>query len=219
MASHSDIKTPGDAKEIPTPEELKEAFAVEIYDHLGNKKRLGDLIEGKRSILIFTRHFWCLNCQAYVRIISEKIPPSRMPLNTQIIIIGNGSYQPIDTYAANTASEYPIYTDPTCRLHKILKFKSGLKEAGQGEEKKDYMKDAGTAMSRVFGGIKGALGNLQHTPYIGPKALNGGELIISADGACEYIYRMQNTVDHTSVSELASMIGIAPDNAEPVEAN
>lgn len=42
------------------------------------------------------------------------------------------------------------------------------------------MKDAGTAMSRIFGGIKGALGNLQHTPYIGPKALNGGELIISS---------------------------------------
>ncbi len=42
------------------------------------------------------------------------------------------------------------------------------------------MQDAGTAMSRIFGGIKGALGNIQHTPYIGPKALNGGEVIISA---------------------------------------
>jgi hypothetical protein len=97
-----------------------------------------------------------------------------------VIIVGNGSYQPIDTYASTTASAYPIYTDPTCQLHKILKFKSGLKEAGDGEAKKDYMKDAGTAMSRIFGGIKGALGNLQHTPYIGPKALNGGELIISS---------------------------------------
>ena len=61
-----------------------------------------------------------------------------------------------------------------------MKFKSGLKEAGEGEAKKDYMKDAGTAMSRIVGGIKGALGNLQHTPYIGPKSLNGGELIISS---------------------------------------
>lgn len=49
-----------------------------------------------------------------------------------------------------------------------------------GEDKKDYMQDAGTAMSRIFGGIKGALGNLQHTSYIGPKALNGGEVIIGA---------------------------------------
>lgn len=96
-----------------------------------------------------------------------------------VIVIGNGSYQPIDTYASASASSYPIYTDPTCQLHQILKFKSGLKEAGEGEEKRDYMKDAGTAMNRIFGGIKGALGNLQHTMYIGPKALNGGELIIS----------------------------------------
>lgn len=35
-------------------------------------------------------------------------------------------------------------------------------------------------MSRVLGGIKGAMGNLQHTPYIGPKSLNGGEVIIAA---------------------------------------
>lgn len=61
-----------------------------------------------------------------------------------------------------------------------MKFKSALKEQEAGVEKKDYMQSAGTAMSRVFGGIKGALGNLQHTAYIGPKALNGGEVVVSA---------------------------------------
>lgn len=106
-------------------------------------------------------------------------PDSRLTLQL-VLIIGNGSYQPIDTYASTTSSAYPIYTDPTCNLHKIFKFKSALKEGGGDEEKRDYMQDAGTAMSRVFGGIRGALGNLQHTMYIGPKALNGGELIISS---------------------------------------
>lgn len=144
-----------------------------------------------------------------------------------VIVIGNGSYQPIDTYANTTSSAYPIYTDPTCRLHKIFKFNSALKEQGDGETKRDYMQDAGSAMSRVFGGIKGALGNLQHTAYIGPKALNGGEVIIAAgtfksamlnillntidvssDGKCEYMNRMQNTVDHTNVSELVDLIGV-----------
>jgi hypothetical protein len=146
-----------------------------------------------------------------------------------VIIVGNGSYQPIDTYASTTSSAYPIYTDPTCRLHKILKFKSALKEQNDGEEKKDYMQDAGTAMSRIVGGIKGALGSLHHVSYIGPKSLNGGEVIIAAgthvdhgifealrsadnhaDGSCEYMYRMQNTVDHTNVADLAKLIGIQP---------
>ncbi|KAF2621106.1 hypothetical protein BU25DRAFT_355094 [Macroventuria anomochaeta] len=196
------------AQALPTSDELKEAFQVEVYDRAGDKKALGDLIQGKRLVLIFTRHFWCLNCQAYVRAISEKIPHSKLPPNTQIKIIGNGSYQPIDTYATTTSSVYPIYTDPICRLHKILKFKSALKEQEDGEEKKDYMQNAGTPMSRIFGGIKGALCNLQHTAYIGPKALNGGEVIIAADGTCEYMHRMQNTVDHTNVAELADLIGI-----------
>ena len=30
------------------------------------------------------------------------------------------------------------------------------------------------------GGIKGALGNLQHVNSVGPKALNGGEVVLSA---------------------------------------
>ncbi|KAJ4985197.1 hypothetical protein SVAN01_09333 [Stagonosporopsis vannaccii] len=202
--------TTGDeATVMPSTDEIQEALNMEVFDHMGDKKSLGDLIEGKRSVLIFTRHFWCLNCQAYVRAISEQIPPSKLPPNNQILIIGNGSYQPIDTYASTSSSAYPIYTDPTCRLHKVFKFKSALKEAVNDEGKKDYMQNAGTAISRVFGGIKGALGHLQHTPHIGPKALNGGEIIIAADGRCEYIYRMQNTVDHTNVAELARIIGVA----------
>ncbi|KAF3050146.1 hypothetical protein E8E11_010019 [Didymella keratinophila] len=195
---------------LPTSNELQEALNVEVYDRVGEKQPLGDIIKGKRSVLIFTRHFWCLNCQAYVRIISEKLPPSSLPANTQILIISNGSYQPIDTYAKTTSSAYPIYTDPTCRLHKIFKFKSALKEQGYGEEKKDYMKDAGTAMNRVFGGIKAALGDIRNTPYIGPKAQNGGEVIIAAEGTCEYMCRMQNTVDHTNVADLVQIVGATP---------
>jgi hypothetical protein len=87
------------------------------------------------------------------------------------------------------------------------------------------MRDAGSTTARIWGGIKGALGHLEHVNYVGPKALNGGEVLVSAgewswprwfcgflltgiDGECEYIYRMQNTVDHTNVSKLAEMVGV-----------
>jgi hypothetical protein len=33
-------------------------------------------------------------------------------------------------------------------------------------------------------------------------------LLTGIDGECEYIYRMQNTVDHTNVSKLAEMVGV-----------
>ncbi|CAA9957106.1 AhpC-TSA-2 domain containing protein [Pyrenophora teres f. maculata] len=170
------------ARTLPAVEELAQALKVEVYDREGKTKTLGELADGKRTVLVFTRHF--------------------------LLIIGNGSYQPIDTYATNSSSAYPIYTDPTLRLHSLFKFKSALKEGKAGDEQRDYMRNEGSAMSRVWGGIKGTLGTLQHVTYVGPKALNGGEVILSADGQCEYMYRMQNTVDHTNVSELARLIGV-----------
>ncbi|KAI4947466.1 hypothetical protein J4E91_006820 [Alternaria rosae] len=165
----------------PTAEELSEALKVDVYDREGKTKTLGELVKGQRTVLVFTRHFF--------------------------LIIGCGSYQPIDTYATNSSSKYPIYTDPSLRLHKLFQFKSNLAEGKAGDEQRDYMRNAGSAMSRIFGGIKGALGNLQHVNSVGPKALNGGEVVLSADGECEYMYRMQNTVDHTNISELAKLIG------------
>jgi len=149
----------------------------------------------------------CLNCQAYLRSLSSSIPPANLPPNTQILVIGCGSYQPIDTYAQKSSSLYPIYTDPTRRLHSIFKFKSNLAEGPGGDQQKDYMRNAGSTVARLWGGIWAALGNVQHANYVGPKALNGGEVLLSADGQCEYIYRMQNTTDHTNISELAILIG------------
>lgn len=141
-----------------------------------------------------------------MRCLSESIPPANLPPKTQskflplkyfltsstnhrtpsvpVLVIGCGSHQPIDTYAARSASQYPIYTDPTLRLHAIFKFKSNLAEGKSGDEKRDYMRSAGSAMSRVWGGVKGALGHLEHVNYVGPKALNGGEVLVSAGELC-----------------------------------
>lgn len=41
----------------PSPEELAEAFKIDVYDAEGKTHPLGDLVKGKRSILIFTRHY------------------------------------------------------------------------------------------------------------------------------------------------------------------
>jgi hypothetical protein len=203
-----------------TRDELSQALEVEVYDRTGKTETLGTLIKGKRSVLIFVRHF----CKS----LSMKIPtawqtraigtnPARvlelssvrtvykllntpfkitrkhskcvvpsfplilfLTMTAPVLIIGCGSFQPIDTYATSSSSRYTIYTDPTRRLHSILKFNSCLAEEKGGEEKRDYMRDAGSTMARIWGGIKGAMGHLEHTSYIGPKSLNGGEVVIGA---------------------------------------
>lgn len=75
-----------------------------------------------------------------------------------------------------------------------------------------------------MGGVRGALGDIGNISNVGPKSQNGGEVIINSGecsftrsdrgrvdpytgGECEYIYRMQNTVDHTSLADLAGLLG------------
>ena len=100
--------------------------------------------------------------------------------------MGCGSYQPIDTYIEASSSAYPIYTDPTQRLHKILKFKWTLAQGESGEGQRDYMRTAGSTMTRIWGGIKGAVSHMEHVNYVGPKSLNGGEIVLSAGGSCNF---------------------------------
>ncbi|KAI8942919.1 hypothetical protein NX059_000958 [Plenodomus lindquistii] len=164
----------------PTAEELSQVLKVDVFDRDGAACSLGQLIEGKRTALIFIRHFGCLSCQAYVRCISASIPPARLQPSNQILIIGCGSYRPINTYIETTSSLYPIYTDPSRQLHSLCRFKSNLSMGVTGDEQRDYMRNAGSAMSRIWGGITYQLGNLQHLNDMGPKSLNGGELILSA---------------------------------------
>jgi hypothetical protein len=49
------------ARALPTLDELAGAFRIEVYDKIGERRPLGDLIKGKRSVLIFTRHFCISN--------------------------------------------------------------------------------------------------------------------------------------------------------------
>jgi hypothetical protein len=45
------------ARTLPTADELSQAFAVEVYDGEGKTKKLGELVQGQKSILVFIRHF------------------------------------------------------------------------------------------------------------------------------------------------------------------
>lgn len=144
---------------------------------------------------------------------------------TAVLIIGCGTYHPIEAYETKSASPYPIYTNPDLSLYQLFEFKSTLAGEAKGEPVRDYMQGLGSSGSRIWGGLKGALSDLGNVSNVGPKSQNGGEVIVSpgqflhtpvelmadwnpsrTDGQCEYIYRMQNTVDHTNLSELRTLL-------------
>lgn len=37
------------------------------------------------------------------------------------------------------------------------------------------------------------------------------------DGKCEYMYRMQNTVDHTNIADLARIVGVSTEQHRQAE--
>jgi hypothetical protein len=62
------------ARVLSSSDELQEALQVEVHDRVGEKRPLGDIIEGKRSVLIFTRHF----CMSNLCVRLLKIDPPLM---------------------------------------------------------------------------------------------------------------------------------------------
>jgi hypothetical protein len=132
----------------------------------------------------------CKNCQAYVRRIGEAVPPSSLSDDTQgtsvsytvlisVLIIGCGSYQPIEQYITSTSSPYPVYANPSLSLYKAFEFKSSFTDKAKDDPEKDYMVGQGSTVSRVLGGVKSALGDLGNFGNQGPMAQNGGEVIMT----------------------------------------
>ncbi|RXK38365.1 hypothetical protein M231_04407 [Tremella mesenterica] len=165
---------------LPSPVTWDKVRQSEVFDKEGNKIIFGDLVKDKRMVVIFIRHFWCGNCQAYTSQLGQQIPPSSLPSGTSIIIIGCGSYQPIQAYQDLTNSPYPIYANPSLSLYTALQFSSKLAGSKKGEEK-EYEKDLGGLLSRTWTSLKNGPGkNFGHVGSVGPKSQNGGEMIVEA---------------------------------------
>jgi hypothetical protein len=52
---------------LPTPKDLEEARSHDVVDQDGKEVKLGDLIAGKKAVLIFVRH-WCESYQVVVHL-------------------------------------------------------------------------------------------------------------------------------------------------------
>jgi hypothetical protein len=144
------------------------------------------------------------------------------------VIIGCGEYKPLKSYISDlritpsTPFPYPIYAHPSLTLHKSLGFGSNLGYSKPGEEKA-YEANLGGVIKRTITAIKvGPMAHIGDVMTVGPKAQNGGEMILEAgelflrcglgladklDGTCPFLHRMIHTADHTELDVLAKEIG------------
>ncbi|KAF8467338.1 AhpC/TSA antioxidant enzyme-domain-containing protein [Kalaharituber pfeilii] len=204
MAGPSQVtSTAPPSEDHPSPEALKTAGDIPIFDAQGNQAPFKSLYEspGEGDVLtmiIFIRHFYCSACQAYVTALSQTIPAND---KKKIIIIGCGSHTLIPNYATETHCPYPIFAEPTQKLHATL----GLARTLAPGKKPEYLKDAG-----MLGLIKKSV--VQGLTWGG--AFKGGDIqqvggeFLFVGGECVWCHRMKTTADHVEVSELKKVMGI-----------
>jgi hypothetical protein len=132
--SKSNLQTPSDSEltldtnnTLPTPTILSKIQSLLVLDRTGKSHPFSSLHTGphvpRRVLIIFVRHFFCGNCQEYLRTLSAAITPEsllRLPISTSIAVVGCGDPGLIDMYASATGCPFEIYADPTRRLYDEL---------------------------------------------------------------------------------------------------
>ncbi|KAK2022998.1 hypothetical protein LX32DRAFT_645015 [Colletotrichum zoysiae] len=113
--------------DLPTPQILKKIENYVVLDRHGKSHSFKSLYTGRnvarRVLVIFVRHFFCGNCQEFLRTLSESITPDALlglPISTFIAVVGCGNPGLIDMYLEETGCPFPVYTDPTRRLFDTL---------------------------------------------------------------------------------------------------
>ncbi|KAF9882204.1 hypothetical protein CkaCkLH20_00240 [Colletotrichum karsti] len=144
---------------LPTPETLKKIENYVVLDRHGKSHPFKDLYTGRnvarRVLIIFVRHFFCGNCQEFLRSLSESITPDALlglPMSTFIAVVGCGNPGLIDMYLQETGCPFPVYTDPTRRLFEKL----GMTRTLALGERPAYMRKSmlKSAAESVFQGLK-----------------------------------------------------------------
>lgn len=129
--------------ELPSLEHIKKLDDFVVLDKHGKSHTFKSLHSGanvaRRVLIIFVRHFFCGNCQEYLRMLSDTITPEsllKLPVSTVIAVIGCGDPSLIDFYAHETGCQFPIYTDPQRSLFKEL----GMTQTWEMGAKPTYMR-------------------------------------------------------------------------------
>ncbi|CZR53467.1 uncharacterized protein PAC_03345 [Phialocephala subalpina] len=129
--SEPELDFAGDVKtdnKLPSLKTLKRIENLPVLDEDGKTVLFKNLYTGpnvaRRVMVIFIRHFFCGNCQEYIRTLTRShISPSsllRLPTPTSLIVIGHGDPSLIPMYRAETSCPFPIFADPTKKLYDEL---------------------------------------------------------------------------------------------------
>ncbi|KAL8310437.1 hypothetical protein RB597_010323 [Gaeumannomyces tritici] len=193
---------PVSSQPVPDEKILGESYALPVLTQDGKATPFGEIAIPKDdgiTLVIFVRHFFCSCDQEYIRSLPPHLTPDvlyTLPSGpARLVVIGCGDPSRIRPYIAETSCEFPIFTDPTCRLHEKLQMKRWLGISS----KPSYMQHSllrliiSSATQMIWSGFGAFKG--------GDYSQNGGEWIFRA-GKCVWVHRMETVSDHMPAEEL-----------------
>ncbi|KAL8796563.1 MAG: hypothetical protein Q9182_007355 [Xanthomendoza sp. 2 TL-2023] len=199
----------------PRRKDLEKVADVPVLDKDGKPHAFKSLYtptnnERSRTLIIFIRHFFCGNCQEYLRSLSTSITPetlNKLSPPIDIRIVGCGQPDLIPMYLRETECPYPIYADPSKKLYAELGMTRTL---NLGPKAPQYMQySLPSAMVRAgYQVLKAGRSAFKGGDYWQV----GGEFIFE-DGHVTWCHRMKNTRDHAEVPEIRRQLGL--DGARP----
>ncbi|KAJ8082192.1 hypothetical protein AAF712_001821 [Marasmius tenuissimus] len=190
------------------PDVLQKASELEVFGPDGERVKFGTLFANRKTVVVFTRHFFCGSCQAYVRQLSAVPVETLDRAGVEVVIIGCGDWQAIAHYATSTGFLGKMYAEPTRELYHALGMDiETLATTPTNQEKRSYI--VGSAPKRVLTSLwEGPLKNPSLIGKQGHFSQLGGDFVLGPGNQCSYAHIMQHTEDHVEVAELMNQAGV-----------
>lgn len=197
--------------ELPSHETIRKIQNYILLDRDGKTRPFKSLYSGsnvaRRVLIIFVRHFFCGNCQEFLRSLSEAVTPDsllRLPVSTFIAVVGCGDPSLIDMYVTETNCPFPVYTDPTRSLFQAL----GMTSTHDVGTKPAYMRKSMTRA--LMDSVGQAIKQIPNGNFLkfGDQRQVGGEFLFEPQDI--------STPVTTPTEEVANPLGAFDDHAEAV---
>ena len=195
-------------QKLPTRKQIGAVAALPVLDADHKSIPFKSLYEGKnRVLIIFVRHFFCGQCQEFLRTLSDSVTPENLlslPTPTELIVIGCGQPELISYYKEQTHCKFPLYADPTRALYTKL----GMARTMEPGNKPEYIRKS--FMGVAFSSFMQAVTAGRNTLKGGDFWQVGGEFLFENEAVTK-CHRMSTTRDHIEMDELKAWLGLTTD--------
>ncbi|KAL7418096.1 hypothetical protein BDY24DRAFT_411202 [Mrakia frigida] len=196
-----------------TSEQVSSLGALAVYDEQGGKVKVRSLFEGeaKTTVTIFLRHFYCaFDKNYYLASLASSLSP-----DSNVNIIGCGSWEPIKFYREETHSPYQILQMlPNLPLAKMLFTNQiPLPKYLQEDGAMRLVAKSGRSVWEHLGLVwKGGV----YEGWLGASQ-NEGEIVFERDDGddasgggikASFVHLMKHPADHTEAEELKKIAGL-----------